>query len=1743
MQKVMKVLLSSLLVFTALFSYTPSIIQAEEETPVVEVLEEDEDLSEEQEDETLLEEQEGPAVLNEEEDPVSEEEFPLTEGSLSEETELPETEESDELQIKALPKEDELQEDGSEETNPYNIKVEERVTGDRGLFITGDEDFLNVLSSVTYSRYNSDTGEWEEHESGQVTFYRGADSFAYFQNHQYGILQLIKEDDGVLIPEDVLKGEHIENSSFDETSKISFYVPGFDTVEVSFTSLTLGCKDGKVDFSISQDDASGDILITSFDEEWLSALTKTVTQENYRMVKYGSSLSMGGYFLNCTFGNLIQNDKERKDIVYDEQTKTARILYDAVLRQKVPKNVTIDSLSFNVYGYGKYDLYDTEEIGLTITNGVIPVPENVTLSQIYNGNLIIKSEDKAFMKALTDMYTPGMAASFVVLDRKKVWPHTYPFSNDTGLREIFYDDATGEAYVKGNDIKRSGVINGKYNVLVSVKGYEVKSYSLDIGFALNEPPADVTVDAKEDQITFSTSEDTNWIFAMKEYSLPDGTMEIGSYIHLWNTEEGKPTISYWFGNNDGVRQNEDLTFSEDGTSVMIDKDAIYRRRLPSGTYSALIHARGYGDVRIDDIEVSTSIIEDLPEISVELLDKGLVISSKDTEWLDHLCNEAPIERSAFIRLRRTDRIDDRDNDYSFYPGDEHLVKEGNTIYLPSAYLESYIIADNYYVAVGSYGYKTYVTQTPIYISGVKDIPYDTRFVQDSEGSLTIYSKDTDFLNALGKKWTYDDQGDVLDAGSRVGFYSLGENDQNGEVLGNKVATGSSASGTLIKEYKNTDKETQIYTQMDEHVQGATIDRQLLRKAGIKTGTYELSLGLPGYISGNARVEILLLENVEKMTVGETVKLDFGEDYVEWESSDSSIATVEDGVVTALKEGTVRITAYSQGIMDEIDITVEEKDFEGIRIKVVDDEIVITSNDTAWLKALAAYGEEHYYEPEKNKDGGVIRFFSVNDEDEADGRYNTSIGNAFHYESGFETAYTYYGLNEDETKLIIPKTTISIYELLTGRYGIELKALGYDPIVIYKDIVSFVLDETIDASVSYDENKGLLLTSDNKKWLDGLTEAEGDSVYDSYIYLYNNATGNGKFNGRFNKHFNELVRLDERTVLIETGKIVDGRGFETDDYTVKIKSYGYTTYIHPETVHITGVKDAPENVDAFMNETGDLIVSSTDETYLKNIINGGSIHLMEDGKTAWEYGISWFDFSNTDGASKLSYDEANHRVVVSNQVLKSAGVRNKTYDVSIHAKTYRSKMIEDISITLDVAEYTITFNANGGTGKMAKQTAYSGVDTPLAENLFTRKTYEFVGWSTKRSGEVEYENGGLINKVFEKAKQNITLYALWRPIKVNDINITGPLYAAAGKTITLKAEVLPADANNKKLTWTSSDKTIATVSNGKVTAKKGMEGKSVIISAEAKDGSGIREDYEVFILSPVTKVHILYDGKDVTSSTIGVEMGEETRLSLDSINDPNNASQEVTWTSSKPKLATVDEKGNVTVTGTKGTVKITAKASDGSAKSASVTINVAHLVTDIKVYNVNDKMDEQGNYIYNEANAHITKGKTLKLKTVVSPADASSKTVVWTSSDTSAASVSAGTVTGKKVDELKEVIITATAKDGSFVYDSYKLYVHPLTSSVTLKDEHGTAVEAGGKILLNQTEGRTYQLSASSLPEDSLQTYKWTTSSKAIATVDGNGLVTFTGKKGTVKITAAASDGSGKKAIVSFIHDENENPEP
>jgi C1A family cysteine protease len=220
------------------------------------------------------------------------------------------------------------------------------------------------------------------------------------------------------------------------------------------------------------------------------------------------------------------------------------------------------------------------------------------------------------------------------------------------------------------------------------------------------------------------------------------------------------------------------------------------------------------------------------------------------------------------------------------------------------------------------------------------------------------------------------------------------------------------------------------------------------------------------------------------------------------------------------------------------------------------------------------------------------------------------------------------------------------------------------------------------------------------------------------------------------------------------------------------------------------------------------------------------------------------------------------------------------------------------------------------------------------------------------------------------------------------------------------------------------------------------------------------------------------------------------ISLKAKAAPSGSQQTFTWSVSGP--AKVSTAGVVTFTGAEGTVKVTAKAKDGTGKSKTYTIKSVKHVT---------KISSVGSTIYMK--------KSSTLSPTFLPLDSNlrvSAKLTYKSSNTKVFTVSsAGKLTSKSVNKKTKATLTVTAANG--LKKSYTIYVVPKASSVKKLSVSGSPTTL--KV------GALKQLSVKVSPTSSTNvkpTFK--SSNNNVATVDTAGNIRAI-KKGTAIITIKA----------------------
>ena len=258
--------------------------------------------------------------------------------------------------------------------------------------------------------------------------------------------------------------------------------------------------------------------------------------------------------------------------------------------------------------------------------------------------------------------------------------------------------------------------------------------------------------------------------------------------------------------------------------------------------------------------------------------------------------------------------------------------------------------------------------------------------------------------------------------------------------------------------------------------------------------------------------------------------------------------------------------------------------------------------------------------------------------------------------------------------------------------------------------------------------------------------------------------------------------------------------------------------------------------------------------------------------------------------------------------------------------------------VSVPATSITLNASS-------QNLITGESFTLTATVEPAKTTDTVVWSSSNEAVATVSDGTVtaakagtteITATAGNVKATCTVTVSDPVYKVTDIKLTATpsRRIAAGKKVKLKASIAPSNATDKSVTWTSSNKKVATVNaKGLVTFKKNAGGKKVTITATAKDGSKKFAKITLTCMKGSVK-SIKLSGKTTVKS------GKTTKLKAKVSTKNGKANKTVVWSSSNTKLATVDKNGKVkTVKGKKGTVKITAKATDGSGKKATIKIKI------------------------------------------------------------------------------------------------------------------------------------------------------------------------------------------------------------
>ena len=329
-----------------------------------------------------------------------------------------------------------------------------------------------------------------------------------------------------------------------------------------------------------------------------------------------------------------------------------------------------------------------------------------------------------------------------------------------------------------------------------------------------------------------------------------------------------------------------------------------------------------------------------------------------------------------------------------------------------------------------------------------------------------------------------------------------------------------------------------------------------------------------------------------------------------------------------------------------------------------------------------------------------------------------------------------------------------------------------------------------------------------------------------------------------------------------------------------------------------------------------------------------------------------------------------------------------------------------------------------------------------------------------------------------------------------LNKTSLSFTGTGSSQNLTATVSPSNATNKTLTWSSSNTSVATVSNGVV---KAVGFGTATITAKSNNGKTASCKVTV---NPIQPTGI--KATPETSTLYG--LNGTVKLSANVM--PSNATNKtVTWSSRNTSVATVSSDGTVKAVGY-GTTVITAKTVNGLTSNCTVTVNPI-AVTGVSL---------------NKTSLSFTgTGSSQTLTATVSPSNATNKTLTWSSSNTSVATVSNGVV---KAVGFGTATITAKSNNGKTA-----------SCSVTVNPIQPTGIKATPETSTLYGLNGTVKLSANVMPSNATnKAVTWSSRNTSVATVSSDGTVKAVGY-GTTVITATTVNGLTSNCTINVKKEE------
>lgn len=493
---------------------------------------------------------------------------------------------------------------------------------------------------------------------------------------------------------------------------------------------------------------------------------------------------------------------------------------------------------------------------------------------------------------------------------------------------------------------------------------------------------------------------------------------------------------------------------------------------------------------------------------------------------------------------------------------------------------------------------------------------------------------------------------------------------------------------------------------------------------------------------------------------------------------------------------------------------------------------------------------------------------------------------------------------------------------TGMFNVTDAVLDNDKLIVtlHGSGYCYLYKGTYEEAVANGDNRDKWIAGDNSsgKWQFTIPVAEGETfvpiVAISHSYLTKYEQGKNSLERAF---YPRQAVIDQNAATLVTGDYDHTKNLTV---TNNVKMFKVDT-ASLETIGGPNSNNYKEILHLTMGST------SFDKVFIGSAVDAAAAETTTD---ITDQKADLTVKANAMGG-EATVDYLEKEVIFSFHSVKNDSWYERVFNVN---KTNGTLTITPVSVPAT----SITLNASS-------QNLITGESFTLTATVEPAKTTDTVVWSSSNEAVATVSDGTVtaakagtteITATAGNVKATCTVTVSDPVYKVTDIKLTAApsRRIAAGKKVKLKASIAPSNATDKSVTWTSSNKKVATVNaKGLVTFKKNAGGKKVTITATAKDGSKKFAKITLTCMKGSVK-SIKLSGKTTVKS------GKTTKLKAKVSTKNGKANKTVVWSSSNTKLATVDKNGKVkTVKGKKGTVKITAKATDGSGKKATIKIKI------------------------------------------------------------------------------------------------------------------------------------------------------------------------------------------------------------